>query len=101
MLSGATEPLVVDQLPPDATLTDPGTHPLRDLPRSERVVQLCHPDLRNDFPPLRTANAVAAERLPVQLTSLIGRQAEMDAIREALADNRLVGLPRAFLRNSL
>ena len=60
MLSGATEPMVVDQLPPDVWLTDLGTHPLRDLPRPERVVQLCHPDLRNDFPPLRTANAVAA-----------------------------------------
>jgi len=27
-----------------------GTHPLRDLPRPERVVQLCHADLCNDFP---------------------------------------------------
>ena len=55
VLSGATEPLVVDQLPADVTLTDLGTHALRDLPRPERVIQLCHPDLRNDFPPLRTA----------------------------------------------
>src|SRR6201999_4172649 len=73
LLSGATEPLVLDQLPPDVTLTDLGSHPLRDLPRPERVIQLCHPDLHNDFPPLRTANAVAAERLPMQLTSFIGR----------------------------
>ncbi len=95
VLSGATEPLVVDQLPPDVTLTDLGSHPLRDLPRPERVVQLCHPTLHNDFPPLRTANAVAAEHLPVQLTSFIGRQAEMNGIREALADNRLVTLTGA------
>ena len=95
VLSGATEPLVVDQLPADVTLTDLGTHPLRDLPRPERVVQLCHPDLHNDFPPLRTANAVAAEHLPMQLTSFIGRQAEMNGIREALADNRLVTLTGA------
>ena len=95
VLSGATEPLVLDQLPADVTLIDLGTHPLRDLPRPERVVQLCHPDLHNDFPPLRTANAVAAERLPVQLTSFIGRQAEMQGIREALADNRLVTLTGA------
>ena len=33
VLSGATEPLVVDQLPPDVTLNDLGPHPLRDLPR--------------------------------------------------------------------
>ena len=95
VLSGATEPLVVDQLPDGVTLTDLGTHPLRDLPRPERVVQLCHPDLHNDFPPLRTANAVAAEHLPMQLTSFIGRLAEMKGIRDALDDNRLVTLTGA------
>src|SRR6202045_2771793 len=95
VLSGATEQLVVDRLPEGAWLTDLGTHPLRDLPRPERVVQLCHPDLHNDFPPLRTANAVAAEHLPMQLTSFIGRHAEMKGIREALANNRLVTLTGA------
>jgi predicted ATPase/class 3 adenylate cyclase/DNA-binding CsgD family transcriptional regulator len=95
VLSGATEPLVVDHLPADVTLTDLGTHPLRDLPRPERVVQLCHPDLHNDFPPLRTANTAAAERLPVQLTSFVGRQSEIAGIREALAQNRLVTLTGA------
>jgi predicted ATPase/class 3 adenylate cyclase/DNA-binding CsgD family transcriptional regulator len=95
LLSGATEPLVVDQLPPEVTLTDLGTHRLRDLPRPERAIQLCHPDLRNDFPPLHTLNNVAAERLPVQLTSFIGRQSEMKGIREALAENRLVTLTGA------
>ncbi len=95
VLSGATEPLVVDQLPPEVTLTDLGTHPLRDLPRPERVVQLCHPDLHNDFPPLRASNSVPVEHLPVQLTSFIGRQAEMKLICAALADNRLVTLTGA------
>ena len=95
VISGATEPLVVEQLPADVALIDLGSHPLRDLPRPERVVQLCHPDLHNDFPPLRTVNSVAAERLPIQLTSFIGRQAEMNDIREALTDNRLVTLTGA------
>nr|WP_253900528.1 LuxR family transcriptional regulator [Mycobacterium asiaticum] len=95
VLSGATEPLVVDQLPPDVTLTDLGSHPLRDLPRPERVMQLCHPDLHNDFPPLRTAEAVAADRLPTQLTSFIGRETEIRGIRNALAENRLVTLTGA------
>lgn len=95
VLSGATEPLVVDHLPPDVTLVDLGTHPLRDLPRPERVTQLCHPDLRNDFPPLRTAKAPAEERLPVQLTSFIGRRAEIGAIQEALGNHRLVTLTGA------
>ena len=95
VLSGATEPLVVDQLPIGASLTDLGSHPLRDLPRPERVAQLCHPDLRNEFPPLRTTNAVAANNLPVQLTSFVGRQTETNNLREALAGNRLVTLTGA------
>src|SRR6185437_2457641 len=49
VLSGITEDLVLDRLPADAWLTDLGAHQLRDLARRERVVQLCHPDLRNDF----------------------------------------------------
>ncbi len=81
--------------PTDVSLIDLGSHPLRDLPRPERVTQLCHPDLHNDFPPLRTAKAGAAEHLPVQLSSFIGRQAEMNGVREALADNRLVTLTGA------
>src|SRR5690349_14727024 len=60
VLSGAAEAMVIDHLPDDAWLNDLGSHPLRDLPRPERVVQLCHPDIANDFPPLRTAKAVVA-----------------------------------------
>src|ERR1700726_5142075 len=82
VLSGATEPLVIDRLPHGAWLTDLGTHPLRDLPRPERVVQLCHPDLVNEFPPLRTPKALAATNLPVQLTSFVGRDAEGTQLRE-------------------
>jgi predicted ATPase/class 3 adenylate cyclase/DNA-binding CsgD family transcriptional regulator len=95
LLSGATEPLVVDWLPGDAWLTDLGTHPLRDLPRPERVVQLCHPDTCNDFPPLRTAESVDTPALPAQLTSFIGRAAQMDEVRELLRENRLVNLTGA------
>jgi len=95
VLSGATELLTVDQLPADVSLTDLGTHPLRDLPRPERVVQLCHPDLRNEFPPLRTPKSLFSHNLPVQLTSFVGRQAEINGLREALASNRLVTLTGA------
>jgi predicted ATPase/class 3 adenylate cyclase/DNA-binding CsgD family transcriptional regulator len=95
VLSGATEDMVVDRLPDGAWLTDLGTHPLRDLPRPERVVQLCHPDLRNDFPPLRTPKSVGAHNFPVQLTSFVGREAETREVRQLLADNRLVTLTGA------
>ena len=55
VLSGATEALVVDRLPAGAWLTDLGTSPAARSAPPERVVQLCHPDLRNDFPPLAHA----------------------------------------------
>jgi predicted ATPase/class 3 adenylate cyclase/DNA-binding CsgD family transcriptional regulator len=95
VLSGATELLVVDQLPSDVSLTELGTHPLRDLPRPERVVQLCHPDLRNEFPPLRTPNTLVSHNLPAQLTSFVGRHEEIRGLRVALANNRLVTLTGA------
>jgi class 3 adenylate cyclase len=95
VLSGATEVMVVDRLPAGAWLTDLGTHPLRDLPRPERVVQLCHPDLRNESPPLRTADDVVAHGLPVQLTSFVGRGVQISEVGQLLADNRLVTLTGA------
>lgn len=95
VLSGITEDLVLDGLPADAWLSDLGTHNLRDLPRPERVVQLCHPDLRNDFPPLRTREIIVAQHLPAQFSSFIGRQAEITEVRQLLADHRLVTLTGA------
>ncbi|OBH19821.1 LuxR family transcriptional regulator [Mycobacterium sp. E3247] len=95
VLSGATEPLVLDRLPPDAWLTDLGVHPLRDLPRPERVVQLNHPGLTNDFPPLRGANDVANSHLPTQLTSFVGRGAQISDIGHILRDYRFVTLTGA------
>jgi predicted ATPase/DNA-binding CsgD family transcriptional regulator len=90
VLSGVTEALVVDRLPEGAWLTDLGTHALRDLPRPERVVQLCHPDLVNEFPPLRVTKATVSQRLPAQFTSFVGRNGELTRVQELLADHRLV-----------
>ena len=95
VLSGVSEALVVDRLPADAWLTELGTHLLRDLPRPERVVQLCHPDLVNEFPPLRVGRAVASQHLPAQLTSFVGRDSEIGELRQLLAKNRLVTLTGA------
>jgi predicted ATPase/class 3 adenylate cyclase/DNA-binding NarL/FixJ family response regulator len=95
LLSGATEEMVVDRLPPQAWLTDLGTHELRDLPRPERVVQLCHPDLRAEFPPLRTPSTVLSHNLPPQLTSFVGRRAQIGDVQRLIAENRLVTLTGA------
>ncbi|KUH64881.1 transcriptional regulator [Mycolicibacterium novocastrense] len=95
VLTGATESMVVDYLPEGAWLSDLGSHPLRDLPRPERVVQLCHPDIRNDFPPLRTADAALRHDLPAQLTRFIGRRKQIGEIGELLTGRRLVTLTGA------
>src|SRR6516162_1810912 len=73
VLSATTSDLLADALPANAWMLDLGTHPLRDLPRPERVTQLCHADLRNDFPPLRISKTGATQHLPPQFTSFVGR----------------------------
>jgi predicted ATPase/class 3 adenylate cyclase/DNA-binding CsgD family transcriptional regulator len=95
VLSGTTSDLVADALPDGVVLADLGTHSLRDLPRPERVFQLCHPDLRNEFPPLRMREAIVAQHLPPQLTSFVGRGTEIGDVRGILADHRLVTLTGA------
>jgi predicted ATPase/class 3 adenylate cyclase/DNA-binding CsgD family transcriptional regulator len=95
VLSGTTEALVADALPAGAWLTDLGTYELRGVARPERVVQLCHPDLRNDFPPLRTPKNAAAHNVPSQFTSFVGRGPQLAEVRKLLAENRLVALTGA------
>ena len=51
--------------------------------------------LHNDFPPLRTAKAAVSHNLPVQLTSFVGRAAQMTDLEKLLVDNRLVTLTGA------
>lgn len=92
LLSGAAEQLVVDDLPDGAWLTYLGTHQLRDLPRPERVVQLCHRDIRVDFPPVTTTKSYVNHVLPVQLTSFVGRCAQLSEVHELVTENRLVTL---------
>jgi predicted ATPase/class 3 adenylate cyclase/DNA-binding CsgD family transcriptional regulator len=95
VLSGMTADLVLDHLPDEGWLAELGTHPVRDLPRPERVVQLCHPDIRNEFPPLRTAKSARSHNLPAQLTSFVGRADQIDEVRTLLLGNRLVTLTGA------
>jgi predicted ATPase/class 3 adenylate cyclase/DNA-binding CsgD family transcriptional regulator len=95
LLSGTTEDLVADRLPADTWLTDLGTHELRGVARQERVVQLCHPDLINEFPPLRVSKSTILQRLPVQFTSFIGRDEQLAEVHELLPQNRLLTLTGA------
>ncbi len=91
LLSHSTRDLVVDQLDEATTLRDLGSHRLKDLGRAEQVWQLCHPDLDNDFPQLRSLDAVP-NNLPVPLTTLVAREAELAQLCDALEHYRLVTL---------
>jgi predicted ATPase/class 3 adenylate cyclase/DNA-binding CsgD family transcriptional regulator len=95
VISAATEEMVEDHLPESAWLTDLGRHVLRGLPRPVRVSQLCHRDVCNEFPPLRTADAVVAHNLPTQLTNFVGRTGQIAEITQILHENRLVSLTGA------
>jgi predicted ATPase/class 3 adenylate cyclase len=93
VLSAVTAALVHDALPPGVALKDLGEQRLRDLARSERVFQLMAADLPGDFPPLRTLAAVP-NNLPLQLTTFIGREQQLQALRTRLLrpDVRLLTL---------
>ncbi len=95
VLSGVTYEMVAERLPDGVWVRELGTQLLRDLPRPERVVQLCHPDLCNEFPPLRVVKATAVHNLPAQLTSFVGRGAQMADVSRLLDENRLVTLTGA------
>jgi len=91
LLSETVRALVGDGLPTGAGLRDLGAHRLKDLREPERLHQLTAPDLPADFPPLATLDA-RPNNLPTQLTSFVGREAELAAACSLLAANRLVTL---------
>ena len=75
LLSLGTEELVGDS-PLGLSLRDLGEHTLKDLGRPERIYQVVHPNLRDDFPDLLSLDAFP-NNLPIQLTSFVGRDLEL------------------------
>jgi len=94
LVSLTTEQLVRNTLPSGAYLKDLGPHRLKDLSNPEHVFQLCHPELPEDFPPLRSLEALP-NNLPIQLTTLVGREQEVLELKKLLAESRLVTLTGA------
>ncbi len=87
----ATAELVRDDLPEPMGLEYLGEHRLPDLGRAERVYQLTAPDLDDEFPPLRSLDAFPGN-LGSQLTSLVGRDRELESLGTAMRASRLVTL---------
>lgn len=93
LLSETTRELVQHELPATMHLRDMGVHLLKDLNRPQGLHQLVMAGLPSDFPPLRTLNN-RPHNLPVQPTSLVGRERDVSQVSELLRrpDVRLVTL---------
>jgi predicted ATPase/class 3 adenylate cyclase/tetratricopeptide (TPR) repeat protein len=75
------------ETPAFATIDRLGWYRLRDLLEPEAVHQLCHPDLRADFPPLRSLDT-APHNLPLLNSFCIGRNDELQELGTLLTENR-------------
>jgi class 3 adenylate cyclase len=91
LVSAATRGLVEQALPHGVSLRDLGRHRLKDLARPEHLHDLVIEGLPADFPPPRTLRATP-NTLPVQLTSLVGREEEIAEVSGLLDRTRLVTL---------
>jgi predicted ATPase/class 3 adenylate cyclase len=91
VVSGAVRGLVEGQLPPDVSLRPLGSHRLKDLRAPEALDQVVADGLPDTFPPLRSIDA-RPNNLPTQLTSFVGREAELAEAGRLLAASRLVTL---------
>jgi predicted ATPase/class 3 adenylate cyclase len=91
LVSGAVAQGLDHRLPAAAMLRDLGPVRLRDLGSPEHLYQLVHPRLRSDFPPLRSM-ASTPNNLAQQLNSFVGREREMEEVRQLLASSRLLSL---------
>ncbi|HEX9301572.1 MAG TPA: tetratricopeptide repeat protein [Casimicrobiaceae bacterium] len=78
-------------LPASVSLRDLGNVRLKDLATPEHVYQVVHPQLRRDFPALRSLEATP-NNLPQQPTTFIGRTRELAELKGLLAKTRLLTL---------
>jgi class 3 adenylate cyclase len=89
LLSGSTHALAIGNLPSGVVLADLGEHRLKDLSRPEHLWQLSIEGLPSAFPPPKTLEATP-NNLPLQLTSFLGRQREVDEVTALVNANRLI-----------
>ena len=91
LLSQAVVDGVGAMLPAAISLRDLGRVRLKDLSTPERVYQVVHPQLRQEFPALRSLEATP-NNLPLQVTSFIGRDKELAELQRLLTRTRLLTL---------
>ena len=78
-------------LPTEVSLRDLGMVRLKDMSNPEHVYQVVHRDLRQQFPALRSLEAIP-NNLPQQVTSFVGREQALADLKRLLARVRLLTL---------
>ncbi len=91
LLSNAGAEQARGELPPGVTLRDLGEHQLKGLLDPEHLWQIVAPDLPQSFPRLKTLSTVPSN-LPVSLNRFVGRQRELQEVKDRLAQARLLTL---------
>ena len=91
LISQSTYELTRDALAAKSQFIDMGEHHLKSILRPVRLYQLSAAGLPSNFPPLKTLDYLP-HNLPEQLTSFIGREKEIDEIKNLLHSARLVTL---------
>ena len=91
LVSAATRMLAESSLPDGVSLRELGEFRLKDLSRPEQLAMLVIEGLPDEFPALRTLDAVP-NNLPTQLTTFLGRQRELEEAAALLEQARLLTL---------
>jgi predicted ATPase/class 3 adenylate cyclase len=91
VISDTTRGLVDGKLKPGLQIRDLGAHRLKDLALPEHLYQLVIEGLQETFPALRTLDATQ-NNLPTQMTSFVGRAAEVAEGKRLLQNTRLLTL---------
>jgi len=87
LMSLVTAELIRDMLAEPADLKPMGNHRLKDLTRPEAVFQLTHPDLLEEFPPIKSLDS-HPHNIPIMPTLLIGRDSEMKILEKMLLESK-------------
>jgi len=94
LLSQRTYEMVKGDLPNGAAVRDLGEHRLKDLRQPKHLYQLDITGLPVEFPPIKSLDALV-NNLPVQLTSFVGRERELEELKNLTENTRLVTLTGA------
>jgi predicted ATPase/class 3 adenylate cyclase len=83
VVSQATRDVSGEAPLPEASYRALGRHRLKDVPNAVQLFQLVAPDLREDFPPLKTLTATS---LPALHHRLVGREDALARVERLLGD---------------